>query len=87
MTKIGTRIPNQTITLRSGEKVFGKNIRVCTQYLFECLGGTDATCTVGIARVDGQEIPVTRTRGRSKWVQAGVGERYDANGNSGYSFF
>jgi hypothetical protein len=41
---------------------------------------------VGVARVNGKEIPVRRTRGRSRWEQAGPGDSYSAKAQT-YGFF
>lgn len=70
------RLKNQTVTLNDGEKVRGKNIRMCSPSLFEARGGTEPTRTVGLVYQDGWEIPVKRTRGRSRWIQAGCGMTY-----------
>lgn len=74
----GTRIQDQKITLSDGTKVAGKSIRLCTPGLFMTIGGSAPTRTIGTAKVNGVEIPVKRTRGRSRWVQAGKGAYYSA---------
>lgn len=74
----GQRIYGQTIVLEDGSRVAGKNIRLTTTNKFLDLYGTNPTRTVGVARVGGREIPVRRTRGRSRWEQAGDGVFYSA---------
>jgi hypothetical protein len=75
----GTRIKNQTITLEDGSKVRGKNVRLCSDFLFRwLLGGANPTSTIGSVRHGGLELPVKRTRGRSRWVVAGPGAIYFA---------
>lgn len=71
-------LSDQKIVLRGGKVIRGKYIRLCSQEEFEVLGGSRPTKTIGYARVKGSEIPVKRTRGRSRWVQAGNGVGYSA---------
>ena len=80
------RVYGQTIVLSDGARVQNKNIRLATEALFSRFGGTGPTKTVGIARVSGREIPVRRTRGRSRWEQAGEGVFYSAASNSFFTF-
>jgi hypothetical protein len=70
------RLKNQTITMLDGSKVRGKNIRLCSDFLFSVLEGVNPTSTVGLVRHGGLELPVKRTRGRSRWLVAGHGLPY-----------
>ena len=73
------RLANQTIVLRSGAVVKGKNIRLVSTSRFFSMGGFGRNLnrkTLGDARVDGWEIPVVRVRGRNRWRQAGWGDPY-----------
>jgi hypothetical protein len=81
------RISSQRIVLSDGSVAEGKNIRLASVFTFSDLGGTYPTKTVGTARVNGREIPVRRTCGRSRWEQAGDGVEYSAHAKPGYGIF
>jgi len=79
------RLSNQTVVTSSGSKFRSKNIRLATSDLAGNHGARSTCRTLGIARLNGFEIPVRRGA-RGVWFQLSPGVRYDAHG-VGYNDF
>jgi len=83
------RFTNQTVITFNGSSVRSKNVRRATPFLVELLGGAFLSSyrrkIMGVARIDGLEIPVRRIANRV-WKQVGEGLPYDAHGLFSRSF-